>query len=240
LKQVECATHGASSGALVCRHLHEGEQLGFHYFAAREPDELECPDAWCDDCHAVLDGADDWTDEFVEHAGFQVVCSQCYGIIRANNWVQDDEAWEELLASSVAFLEEQQRILTRDFKLGDHERWDYDQDRGQLTFSNQGKVALICDILFVGSFSKVTGTWLWSWANESVEEKLKAPLLELCEFGEEQGFERLAGAYWEAAEEDAWEMTAVAARFLGAIGAYRAPKDRGFTFMVITGARWAQ
>jgi hypothetical protein len=240
LKQVQCATHGASSGALVCCHLRKGEQLGFHYFAEREPDELECPDAWCDDCHHVLDGADDWTEEFVEHARFEVVCSMCYASIRARNWVQDEDAYQELIVSAVEFLKERQQILTRDFKLGAHERWDYDQERGQLTFSNGGKVAVVCDILFVGSFSEGTGTWLWSWANDSVEEDLKAPMRDLCEFGEAQGFERLAGAYWQASQEDAWEMTAVAAKFLGAIGAYRAPKERGFTFMVITGARWAQ
>jgi hypothetical protein len=35
-------------------------------------------------------------------------------------------------------------------------------------------------------------------------------------------------------------MTAIAAKFLGAIGAYRSPSERGFTFMAITSARWVQ
>jgi hypothetical protein len=138
LKQVECATHGASSGALVCRHLCTGEGLGFHYFADRDEDCIECPDAWCDGCHAVLDGADDWTDPFVEHADFQVVCARCYALIRARNWHQDDAAYEELLESSVQFLQERQRVLSRDFNLGEHQRWDYDKDQATLTFSTDG------------------------------------------------------------------------------------------------------
>jgi hypothetical protein len=240
LRQVSCATHGTATGARVCRHLREGSDLGFHYEAARDAQCVECPDAWCDDCHAVLGNTADWADEFAAQAQFKVVCSHCYALIRANNWVQDDEAWQALVQSSVAYLQAQQEVLSRDFRLGAHERWDWEQESAVLTFSSSGQPAVLCDVALVGSLSLQGGTWLWSWANESLLEPARRSMLEVRDFGEQRGFERLAGAFWEAGEQDGWEMAAVAAKFLGGIGAYRAPGENTLVFMVITGARWAQ
>jgi hypothetical protein len=224
----------------VCCHLCTGERLGFNYSAERDEEQLTCPDAWCDGCHAALMAAEEWTEEMLARANFRGVCQRCYGLIRAKNWQQDESAWQSLVASSVGYLSDQQEVLTRDFKLGEHERWDWDQERAELSFSNDGKAAVICEIAMVGSISAQNGTWLWSWANESILEPVKAPMRDLLEFGEERGLERLAGAYWDGVEQDGWEMTAIAAKFLGALGAYRTPDDGGFTFMVITRARWVQ
>jgi hypothetical protein len=239
LKKIECAKHGRVAGALVCRHLVRGRERGFHYFAERDPECIECPDAWCDDCHALLAGEDDWTDAFAAHASFKLVCAYCYARIREKNWSQDERAWGSLVASSFRYLQMRQNALTLDFDLGRHERWDWNQERAELVFSNDGKPAVICDIVFAGSLSRKSGTWLWSWANASLVDAVKAPMLEIRDFGEERNFEKLAGAQWAAAEADGWEMTAIAAKYLGAIGAYRTPGENGFVYAVITDARWA-
>ena len=51
-------------------------------------------------------------------------------------------------------------------------------------------------------------------------------------FGEANGYEKLASAFLEADEYTGWEMTAIAAHVLGALGAYRFPTDDGFCFLV--------
>ena len=56
--------------------------------------------------------------------------------------------------------------------------------------------------------------------------------------GDSLGLLKLACATWEAEPVDGWEMTAVMAKHLGAIGAYRAPSDNGFLHMVVKQARW--
>ena len=40
-------------------------------------------------------------------------------------------------------------------------------------------------------------------------------------------------AHWEATETDGWEMTSIAAFFLQSCGAYRSPRDDGFTYIVM-------
>ena len=59
-------------------------------------------------------------------------------------------------------------------------------------------------------------------------------------YGQEHEFLRLACAHWDATERDGWEMTGIAARILGAVGAYRSPSEHGLTFMVMIDVRWAQ
>jgi hypothetical protein len=48
----------------------------------------------------------------------------------------------------------------------------------------------------------------------------------------------LAAAHWPGTVEDGWEMTAVMAKTINAIGTYRTPNDNGFTYMTIRQAQW--
>ena len=237
---VQCDTHGETSGAFVCQHLLAGSDLGFNTGVDPEkPDEIS-PDAWCDDCESRLNEAGEWTDVLEKHAGIKLVCMHCYSNIRARNWVQDDTAFEALVDESIDYLDAKQDAIVRDFKLDSHERWDWNQDTAQLVFSNGGKPTLICDVVFVGSISTTGDTWLWSWANDSLAEGVKARMREVRSYGEEHRFQKLAGAFWPGQAEDGWQMTSIAARLLDAIGAYRTPDESGFVYMVIMRAGWAQ
>ncbi len=100
--------------------------------------------------------------------------------------------------------------------------------------------AVVADIQFVGSVSTRTDTWLWSWANESTREAVRSQVRQVRAYGEERRLLKLACAYWSAREEDGWEMAAVSAYLLKARGAYRSPDGHQFTFLIMTGVRWAQ
>lgn len=238
--KIQCDTHGETSAAFVCQHLLGGFALGFNTGVDPEKPDAMCPDAWCDDCEGRVSEAGDWTDDLVKEADIKLVCMLCYANIRAKNFVQDDAAYEEFLDESIDYLDAKQQAIVAEFKLDQHARWDWHQDTAQLVFSNDGKPTLICDVVFVGSISTTGESWLWSWANESLAEGVKTRMREVRGFGEEQRFNKLAGAFWPANADDGWHMTAIAARLLNAIGAYRTPDDNGFVYMVITRAGWAQ
>ncbi|RIK81331.1 MAG: hypothetical protein DCC68_08965 [Planctomycetota bacterium] len=132
----------------------------------------------------------------------------------------------------------QEQTKTR-FRLGACERYDWDQEKESLVFSDQGIAKVVAKIQFVGSISTVTNTWLWAWANESVLPGLCERIWQVKAFGEENGYWQLHTSKWEADEIDGWTMTAIAANLLQAKGAYRSPKDNGFTFMIYTQIDWA-
>jgi len=155
----------------------------------------------------------------------------------ADVWTK--EQYEEFVRDSYDYLNKVQEATKRDFALGSYERYDWDQRKGTLTFSDNGMPKVIAQVAFVGSISKRTKTWLWSWDNDSILPSVKEHIAEVRRFGELHGLRELTIPKWDAAEEDGWAMTAVTARILQAKGAYRSPDDNGFTFLVFTSLEWA-
>ena len=149
-------------------------------------------------------------------------------------------AYRDLVTQAHEYLTACQNALRAEYRLDEWERYDWDQDTRQLVFSSNGQPGVIADIQFVGSISTVSNTWLWAWANPTVDAALCERLADVRAYGDRHGIEQLVTAKWDANPADGWEMTSISAYFLGAIGAYRTPGERGFEYMVITAIRWAE
>lgn len=239
-KQVKCSVHGKASATFICRHLDREKKLGFNIgYSADNPDDLY-PDAWCDMCDKVLEREGEWNNASEAFVNIKTVCSGCYQEIRENNWVQDEAAFKELVDSSFEYLQNIQDSFMENYHIGNHERWDWNQDTGKLIFSHDGAPVLECEIDFVGSTSSTSGTWMWAWANESFVENVKSRSREIRKLGDNNQFLKMACGLWVADEVDGWEMTAIMAKLTGAIGAYRAPHDNGFVYMVVNKASWVK
>lgn len=151
-----------------------------------------------------------------------------------------DEQWIAQVKEAYKFLSERQKALMEEYKLGDHERFDWDQGTSSLVFSNDGVPAVVAKVQFVGSVSTVSNTWLWSWANTSIVDEAKDQIYRVKDFGDKHGYDALTTEKWQGDEVDGWEMTSIAAFLLDAKGAYRTSSDNGFTYMVITDIEWFQ
>ncbi len=128
------------------------------------------------------------------------------------------ERYDQFVRESYEYLNNVQEVAKRDFALGSYERFDWDQGRGTLTFSDKGVPKVIVEVEFVGSISNRTKTWLWAWDNVTILPSVKEHIEEVRRFGELHGLRELTTAKWEATEEDGWAMTAVTARILQAKG----------------------
>lgn len=114
--------------------------------------------------------------------------------------------------------------------LGEEERWNIDQDVGQLicTFP---KMVVTTSAQIIGTFDTEGRTWRWAWANSNVVDALKQDSLRVRAYGEQHRIRRLTEPGWPAEELDCWRMTALAAHLAGADGAYRGPAGRPHVFM---------
>ena len=236
--KVECGTHGRASATFICQHLRRGENLGFHMgFDPDHQDDLY-PDAWCDKCDEILEEEGEWNDTSEAFAKIKMVCSGCYQDIREKNWSQDNQSLSDLITSSCDYLNRVQNSFMEVYKVGDHERWDWYQETGKLIFSHDGQPLVECDIDFVGSVSTRSDTWMWAWANSSLTDLIKRKSRCVREIGELNNYLKLACAIWPANEVDGWEMTSIMAKATKAIGAYRTPSDTGFSYLVVSKAKW--
>ncbi len=129
--------------------------------------------------------------------------------------------------------------LNKEYKLGDYDRWDADQETGKLIFSSKGKPRVIASFQIAGSYSTYSNTWKWSWANETVDAANKRDMNKIKEFGEKNQFKELTTPQWKCEENYGWTMTAVAGQLIKAKGAYRGRIADGFVYLLITDIKWA-
>ncbi|MGB6720667.1 MAG: DUF6882 domain-containing protein [Terracidiphilus sp.] len=113
---------------------------------------------------------------------------------------------------------------------GEFDRWDWDAEESVLTFSNAGDPKLRIHVSVVGTVEG--GSWEWSWGNPNFGPNSKLDIEKVREFGEENGYEMLTSKFLTSDEYTGWEMTAVAAHVLGALGSYRFPTDDGFCYLI--------
>lgn len=129
-------------------------------------------------------------------------------------------------------LQDLQEVFQYHYNLDWYENWFYNQATGLLTFSTE-EVELNFKYLKVGSFSRNTNTWMWSWHNDDTLQKAKEGIDTIRNFGEELNFTKLTNGYFESSEEEAWEFTAITAKLVNGIGAYRPVSEHLLIFMVI-------
>jgi len=145
-----------------------------------------------------------------------------------------DMDWAEFASEATAYLSKQQDTAKREFDLESWEQYSLDPETGTFTFSRKGKPGVVAHALVVGSITGKPRTWLWSWADLSAPESLSKPILRVQKFGKDHGFKKLTDPTWPGKKTDGWEMAAAAALILSAKGAYRAPFEDGFIFLIFT------
>jgi hypothetical protein len=236
---LQCSTHGESSVTYVCEHLAENPAQRWHCDYPGQ--DTPWPDAWCDRCNVEFLKQGEWNDANQGVANIKLFCASCYERSKGESIAFADPAsrkrWSAFVSDCCKELEQKNEQLWKRLSLSSYKRWDWNQDTAELVFSNDGVPGVVARISFVGSLSTKSNTWLWAWANFSLVDVIRESAIAIREYGEKEGFASLTIPKWPATQEDGWHMAAVAARVLGAEGAYRTPSDNGFTFMVLRDVR---
>lgn len=115
--------------------------------------------------------------------------------------------------------------------LGEEGNWSVDQDEGKLVFTFKNGVMATAPVQIIGSFNSEDKTWLWGWANPSVNDSLKTDALKVKAYGEQHQISKLTTRKWSGTEDDAWAMAAFAVKLCGTQGAYRGPAGDTKVFM---------
>lgn len=133
------------------------------------------------------------------------------------------------------------RVLENQFRLyqflGAHD-WAFDMDDGRLTFTNPETKEVIarCPVQILGTESKASNTWLWSWANDASKipdrllagarmvksEAERAEILEYCRPQVPISYDRMSA-----------ELSIVSTGHLGLYTYYAAPYDGGAMYCAV-------
>jgi hypothetical protein len=238
---IQCATHGQATATYICGHLFSNSKQ--HWISDFPSEDEPWPDAWCERCDVEYLKKDEWNETNQSCLQLRLICAHCYeqrlGDSIDSLSADTQAAWIEAVTAGHDTLHAKHEHLEREYRLGKHERFDYDQASNQLVFSNAGKPAVIADIEIIGSVSKVSQTWLWSWSNFHMLPNVRTRIRAVRDYGIEHGFSRLTVAKWPADEVDGWEVSGIAAQVLDAQGVYRVPSQNTFMFMAMMSLRHA-
>lgn len=113
--------------------------------------------------------------------------------------------------------------------VGDRD-WQLDQDAGVLRLGAD----LVLPVQILGSASDRAGTWLWAWANPSVEERLTAAARSVKALGGDRAAAVLTDAEVDLARVgDAHLLALAASGLLDADAYYRCPYPGGAAFVLV-------
>jgi hypothetical protein len=131
-------------------------------------------------------------------------------------------------------LAEKNQKLWEEFQLGKWPQFDIDLDKGWLTFSGDGGLAVRAAAQVIGTVASGKD-WLWAWANDWWSEMVTRDAQETRRFGEKHNISELTRASLrdEHLEALGWELSAVACRVTSARGVYRAPTGKGLLFVLL-------
>ncbi len=145
-----------------------------------------------------------------------------------------DEQFSAFVDQAVEELQSKQRSLTERYGLGTHEQYWFDQPGGALQFKDgTGRVLVEARVTPIGSYAKDSNTWRWAWANESLTEALRQRAEELKGLHGLTGFEVFHMPVFEADEQMASALVAMAVHQLGSLGCYRIPTRNLYVFLSI-------
>lgn len=156
-----------------------------------------------------------------------------------------DHEFEAFLAQVMDELSLKQTALSRTYGLGEMARWWFEQATGVIQFfDSSDKLAVVAEVVSIGSFSGKFSTWKWAWSNPTVEPALREASLPLKQLQAITGFDLFADdeAFSIQDETMAWELAAAAVHHLQAQGCYRAPSgpEGPTTFLAIMSIRTIQ
>jgi hypothetical protein len=134
----------------------------------------------------------------------------------------NDDAFTKLCEESMEALKLQTKAHMA-WGIDKIDRWDVDQIKGEIVFTTAEGAKAIASVQIIGSYNLKDHTWLWAWANSSIQEDLKADSYKAKAFGQQKGFSKLTTDKWIGTEEEAWDMAAVANRLCERNGVYRGP-----------------
>lgn len=127
----------------------------------------------------------------------------------------------ELLLEGTSMQEQTTQAHIDHWGMGGAERWDVDQEVGEIVFTFPDKV-VTAPVQMIGSYSQAGRTWMAAWANPAVPDRISVASEEVRAYGEEHDIPILTMAQLDADAEAAETIAAIACRITRSAGIYRA------------------
>ena len=137
----------------------------------------------------------------------------------------NDQEFRAYIDEASAWLQQRQQALQAEYQIANYQPDGYDQALGTLRFKNAEGNILAFEYIPIGSWAKPNETFMWGWGNQTVEPERRAESERIKALAEKTGYDIFHKPVFKCDEEMAWDMVALSAHELNAIGVYRVPHE---------------
>ena len=132
-------------------------------------------------------------------------------------------------------LEVLQEGFIKQYNLNSYQNWSFDDDYGIFHFySDDGRKNLYFKYALAGSYSSNTSSWKWAWDNERLKASECRHISKVKQYGEQKDWPLLTTGLVEGDLQIAWDMIAITASVLSAIGIYNFKQEHLTYFIIFT------
>ena len=149
--------------------------------------------------------------------------------------MSNDTDWAEWSREAVRQMQDRNHAYVDRYGLGDAS-YQWHIDCASMTFRTDGR-EVTADLCMIGSVADDVGTFLWSWANESIPDIATRDIEQVRAFGEQHDLTLLVTPEWPGGHADGLEMAAIAGRILDAEGVWIEKDQNGSQFFALSNFR---
>lgn len=140
--------------------------------------------------------------------------------------------YNEFSNKAIKDFQSVQNNFLETYKINDYSDWYYNDSTELLTLST-GENQINFKYIPIGTYSKKTETWMWTWNKLDSIEKWKKETLKIKEFGQSNQYSKLVDGHFDSDEYDGWEFTAISHKLLDSIGGYRVVSEHLEIYMLV-------
>jgi hypothetical protein len=148
-----------------------------------------------------------------------------------------DFDFDGFLARAQDELEQKQQHLSAEYGLGSWPRFVVDYVAGTLQFFEHEALRVETTIISVATHVPAEESLKWAWANDRYPESVRTVSARIKGLHDVTGLQIFANESVQCDEVMAWEITALACKFLEARGAYRVPHGQIDSYVLISEIR---
>lgn len=148
-----------------------------------------------------------------------------------------DAQFDAFLAAALDELDEKQQRLEHEHGLGRWSRFVVDYPAASLQFFERESLRADAVIVPVGTHVPASDSFQWGWANPQFPADIRVAAGRVKALREHTGMDVFGQERISCTDAMAWEVTAMACKFLGALGAYRIPHGSLQSYVLITAMR---
>jgi len=141
--------------------------------------------------------------------------------------------FDNFLKTCYVELQNKQKKITNSLEKDNYDEYRFDMENKTIQFIKNENIALEYNFVFIGSWTDEDESWMWAWANETLDENLRRDSETIRNLTSKTGYDEFNVEEVPCDESMAFELVAAAVHELKAKGMYMIPGENNEFYIAL-------